>query len=187
MAIRASILEPNYDSFFDPAGPGRPAQIRIRLKVTLVPLDPSTAWARTGHGAKLPGTRPGPAPPSHLAANQAAIKRGSVIDASSQPVPCRSWLASEWQAFTPRFKHTVENAWNNQMVFLPVEKGDTLSDAEFKQLIGNPKAPAHVVGVLEVDLQPAGADSHAGMRLTTRQFLKSVRSFSALVLAMESA
>ncbi|WP_291640804.1 hypothetical protein [Bosea sp. (in: a-proteobacteria)] len=161
MAIRASILEPNYDSFFDPAGPGRPAQIRIRLKVTLVPLDPSTAWARTGHGAKLPGTRPGPAPPSHLAANQAAIKRGSVIDASSQPVPCRSWLASEWQAFTPRFKHTVENAWNNQMVFLPVEKGDTLSDAEFKQLIGNPKAPAHVVGVLEVDLQPAGADSHA--------------------------
>lgn len=161
MAIRASIIEPNYDSFFDPAGPGRPAQLRIRLKVTLVPLDPSTAWARTGHSSKLPGAAPGPLPPAHLAVNQAAIKRGSVLDASSNPVPCRSWLTTEWQAFTTRFKHTVQNSWNNQMVFLPVEKGDVLSDADFRQLIGNPRMPAHVVGVLEIDLQPAGADAHA--------------------------
>ena len=161
MAIRASILEPNYDSFFDRAGPGRPAQLRIRLKVTLIPLDPSTAWARTGHSSKVPGTAPGPLPPSHLAANQASVKRGSVLDASQQPVPCRSWLVSEWQAFTRRFKNTVENSWNNQMVFLPVEKGDALHDADFVQLIGNPKVPAHVAGVLEIELQPTGAASHA--------------------------
>lgn len=161
MAIRAFILEPNYDSFFDPAGLGRPAQLRIRLKVTLIPLDPSTPWARAGHASKLPGTPPGPLPPSHLAANPAGFKRGSVVDASGQPVPCRSWLVSEWQIFTRRFKHTVENAWNNQMVFLPVEVGDTLSDTDFRQLIGNPKVPAHVAGVLEIDLQPPGADGHA--------------------------
>lgn len=161
MAIRASILEPNYDSFFDPGGPGQAAQLRIRLKVTLIPLDPSTAWARAGHSSKLPGAPTGPMPPSHLAANEAAIKRGSVLDASSNPVPCRSWLASEWRAFTSRFKHTVQNSWNNQMVFLPVESGDSLSDADFRLLIGNPRMPAHVAGVLEVDLQPPGADAHA--------------------------
>lgn len=161
MAIRPSILEPNYDSYFDPAGPGRPAQIRIQLKVMLVPLDPSTPWARSQHASKLPGAAAGPAPPAHLAANQASIKRGSVVDAGGQPVPCRSWLVTEWLAFTRRFKHTVENAWNNQMVFLPVEDGDSLSDLDFWKLIGNPKAPAHVVGVLEVDLQPSGAGAHA--------------------------
>lgn len=161
MAIRASILEPNYDSFFDRAGPGRPAQLRIRLKVTLIPLDPSTAWARTGQAARLPGAAPGPLPPSHLAASQAQIKRGNVVDASQQPVRCRSWLVSEWQEFTRRFKKTVEHSWNNQMVFLPVEKGDALSDADFAQLIGDPRIPAHVAGVLEVDLQPPGAASHA--------------------------
>lgn len=161
MAIRASITEPNYDSFFDPAEQVRPAQLRIRLGVTLIPLDPSTAWARTPHGSKLPGTPAGPLPPSHLAPDLASAKRGSVIDASSQPVPCRSWLASEWPEFTRRFKHTVENAWNNQMVFLPVESGDTLSDADFRQLIGNPKVPAHVAGTLQIDLLPPGANAHA--------------------------
>lgn len=161
MTIRASILEPNFDSFFDAAGAGRPAQLRIRLRVGLVPLDPSTAWARAGHSSKLPGTPPGPLPPSHLAAGEADMKRGSVLDASGQPVPCRSWLVGEWQAFTARFKRTVEHAWNNQMIFLPVEHGDSLGDADFSQLIGNPSVPAHVAGVLDMDLQPAGGDSHA--------------------------
>lgn len=161
MAIRASIIEPNYDSFFDPAELARPAQLRIRLTVALIPLDPSTPWARASHGSQLPGAPAGPLPPSHLAADLNSAKRGSVMDAGGQPVPCRSWLASEWPVFTRRFKHTVENAWNNQMVFLPVESGDTLSDTDFWQLIGNPKVPAHVAGVLEIDLQPPGANVHA--------------------------
>ena len=161
MAIRASIREPNYDSFFEPAGPGQPARLRIRLRVGLVPLDPSTPWARAGHASKLPGTPVGRLPPAHLAANEADMRRGNVLDASDQPVRCRSWLVNEWQAFAARFKHVVETAWNNQMVFLPIEHGDSLSDADFRQLIGNPNVPAHVVGALEVDLQPAGADSHA--------------------------
>lgn len=161
MAIRPFILEPNYDSFFDRAQIGQPAQLRIRLKVTLVPLDPSTAWARSLHAAKRPGSHPGPLPPSHLAASEAEFKRGSVVDAGGQPVPCRSWLASEWRDFTRRFKNIVETVWNNQMVFLPTENGDSLSDADFWQLIGNPRVPAHVAGVLEIDLQPTGADSHA--------------------------
>lgn len=161
MAIRSSILEPNYDSFFDRARIGRAAQIRIALKVTLIPLDPSTPWARSAHASKLPGAVAGPLPPSHLAANQVGLRRGSVLDAGGQPVPCRSWLVSEWQEFTRRFKITVEAAWNNQMVFLPVENGDTLNDADFAQLIGNPKIPAHVLGVLEIDLQPPGVAGHA--------------------------
>jgi hypothetical protein len=164
MAIRSEILEPNYDSFFDPALPGRPALLRIRLKVTLIPLDPTTPWARASHSSKLPGAPSGPLPPSRLAPTQASIQRGQVLDASAQPVMCRTWLASEWPQFTRRFKNTVENAWNNQMVFLPVESGDptdSLSDADFRQMIGNPRMPAHVAGALEIDLQGPGSAAHA--------------------------
>ena len=164
MAIRFSILEPNFDSFFDRAVPGRPALLRIRLKVILIPLDPTTPWARAGHSSKLPGAPPGPLPPWRLAANQAGVKRGNVLDASGQAVSCQTWLASEWPQFTRRFKHSVENAWNNQMVFLPVESGDpaeSLSDADFRQMIGNPRMPAHVEGALEIDLQGPGAAAHA--------------------------
>jgi hypothetical protein len=154
--ISPQLLDRNYDSIFEPAMPGRPAKLRIRLKVALIPLDPTTPWARTGHSAQWPVST-SPLPPSHIANTQAQIKRGNVVEANGTGVPCRSWLAAEWTEFTQRFKHTVESGWNNQMKFVPVELGGSggeLSDADFRLLIGNPKLAAHVEGELEVDLQP---------------------------------
>jgi hypothetical protein len=159
MAIRQSILRSNFDSYFDSALPGQAAALRIKLVVNLVPLDPSTPSARATHGATFPVSSAN-VPPSHLAPNLASVKRGPVADANGQPVLCRSWVASEWTEFTKRFKHTVENAWNNQMRFIPIELGGpkgTLTDADFRRLIGNPKVAAHVDGVLEIDLQATGA------------------------------
>jgi hypothetical protein len=159
MAIRQALLRSNFDSYFDSALPGQAAALRIKLVVTLIPLDPSTPWARARHNASFP-IPSAPVPPSHLAPSLTNVKRGPVVDADGQPVLCRSWVASEWAEFTQRFKHTVENAWNNQMKFIPVELGGpkgTLSDGDFRRLIGNPKVAAHVDGVLEIDLQPSGA------------------------------
>ena len=165
MPFRPAIIEPNYDSFFDRAMGGQPARLRIKLKVTLVPLDPSTPWARSPHSAPLPEVMSGATiPPDHLAPNMSAIKRGKVVDANGQPVACRSWLVSEWNEFVSRFKHSVEYAWNNQMIFLPTESGvpgDELSDDDFRLLIGNPRIPAHAEGALEIELQPKGKIGHA--------------------------
>ncbi|AMJ61086.1 hypothetical protein AXW83_13005 [Bosea sp. PAMC 26642] len=77
------------------------------------------------------------------------------MDANGSMVDCQTWLLSEWSEFRRRFKHTVENAWGNQMLFLPSEghsADSKLSDADFKRLVGNPKMPAHVQGALEIDL-----------------------------------
>ena len=165
MTLRRSISEANYDSFLDPALPGRPAQIRIKLKVTLIPLDPSTAWARARHVVPAAGTPLGvPMPPAHLAHNLAAAKKGNVLDANGTAVACRSWLDTEWSEFTNRFKHSVEHSWNNQMIFLPTESGvngDELSDADYLQFIANPRMPAHAEGALEIELQPPNTIGHA--------------------------
>jgi hypothetical protein len=165
MPFRASITGQNFDSFFDRANGPQPARIRIQLKVTLVPLDPSTAWARSSHSAPLPADMPSATiPPDHLAPDMSAIKRGNVADANGQAVACRSWLVSEWSEFVTRFKQSVEHAWNNQMIFLPTEsgvRGDELSDDDFRMLIGNPRLPAHAAGALEIEVQPKGTIGHA--------------------------
>lgn len=79
MTLRRMIAQPNYDSVLDPAQPGVPAKLTIRLRVTLVPLDPSLA------GAPTVGQ-----PPAHLAASKALFKRGMVQDYNKKLVLCRS-------------------------------------------------------------------------------------------------
>jgi hypothetical protein len=165
MTFRVSMTQQNYDSYFDRAVPGRSALLRIKLKITLVPLDPSTPWARSGHSAPLPAAMSSATiPPSHLAPNMTAVKRGNVVDASGQAVACRSWLTAEWSEFVTRFKSSVEHTWNNQMIFLPTESGlsgDELSDEDFRSLIGNTRIPAHVSGALEIELLPSNTIGHA--------------------------
>lgn len=165
MAFLNSKSGKNFDSKFEPAGATSPAKLRIILKVTLVPLDPSSAWARSKHSSSLPEDMAASTiPPSHIAQNKASIKFGNVVDANGTGVRCRSWLASEWLEFTRRFKQSVEHSWNNQMIFLPTPSGvsgDALNDRDYRVLIGNPRIPAHVEGVLQIDLQPSGSIGHA--------------------------
>ncbi len=146
MPIKPSIITPEFDSYFEPAMPGKAAQLRIKLRVKLVPLDPLLATKRPTWRASLL---------SHLAQDAAGEHQHNVFDADGKQFMCRSWHADEWDEYTRRFKHSVENAWNNQMILLPVELGGphgSLSDADFRQLIGKPTTPAHVEGVLEIEL-----------------------------------
>ena len=113
MTLRRTIMQPNYDSVLDPAEAGRPAKLTIRLKVTLVPLDPSMYWVPESPGS----------PPTHLADSMANVRRGLVLDYNNTPVTCRSWLVPEWNAYKIRVKRAVEHAWNNQMILLPTESG----------------------------------------------------------------
>jgi hypothetical protein len=138
--------------------------LSLILKVRLVALDPTSEWAKDKHRAQLPGATPRPLPARQLAAVAADRKRGDVMDADGDMVSCRTWLLSDWSEFRRRFKHTVENAWSNQMLFLPKEGRSAksrLNDADFKRIIGNPKMPAHVQGALEVALVETAEDAHA--------------------------
>ena len=83
MAIRRTIIQSNYDSLLQPARPNRPAKLTIRLKVALLPRDPT-------------GSRQS----SHLAANLRLAHRRRLLDASNRLWPCRSWLATDWNNFT---------------------------------------------------------------------------------------
>ena len=165
MTYRKWIFEANYDSNFEIAASGRPAQLRLIMDVTLVPLDPSALWARSKQAVPLPaGMSASTIPPAHLAHSMESVRRGNVVDANSTPVRCRSWLASEWVEFTKRFKQSVEHAWNNQMVFLPIGEGppdDSLSDKDYRSLISSPKVHAHVTGALEINLLPMNQIGHA--------------------------
>jgi len=164
MAIHAFIKGNNFDTRFDFAGAGRPAQLTVILRVRLVPLDPTSGWAKVTHDAQLPGAAPRPLPARGLAAVADDRKYGKVADADGNMVDCQTWLISEWSTFRRRFKHTVEFAWGNQMLFFPSEGNladSQLSDADFKRLIGNLKMPAHVQGALEIDLVETVDAAHA--------------------------
>jgi hypothetical protein len=153
MTLRRMIAQPNYDSVLDPARSGVPAKLTIRLRVTLVPLDPSLAGAPTV----------GP-PPAHLAASKALVKRGLVQDYNKNLFVCRSWLVQEWAEFKIRFKRAVEHAWNNQMILLPTDGGaaaDGLSDADYRQFIGSPQVQAHAEGAIAIEVMPINTPGHA--------------------------
>jgi len=154
MTLRQTIVQPNFDSVLDPAQPGRPARLTIRLKVTLAPLDPSVPWTPAEKQM----------PPVHLANSGPEMKRGQVKDYNNKLVNCRSWLVPEWNAFKIRFKQTVEHAWNSQMILLPTESGDDtdrLSDQDYLQFVGDPAVQAHAEGVIDVALMPTNVMGHA--------------------------
>ena len=154
MTFRRTIMQSNFDSVLDSAGAGRPAKLKIRLKVALLPRDPSVP-GNAGVGAQHP---------VHLANTEAQVRYGQMADANQQPVNCRSWLVYEWNAFQIRFKKIVELAWNNQMFLLPPDgsaKEGGLSDFDFSQLVYSAKVPAYVECALEIALMPTTAGSHA--------------------------
>lgn len=86
MAIQAFIKGNNFDTRFDFAGAGRPAQLTVILRVRLVPLDPTSGWAKVTHGAQLPGAAPRPLPARGLAAMADDRKYGKVADADGNMV-----------------------------------------------------------------------------------------------------
>ena len=157
MTFRHTIIQSNYDSVFEPAGAGRPAKLTIRLKVALYPVDPS-----------IKVTHAGAQHPAYLADSMAEVlhRHGLIPDADGRLVKCRRWLVPEWNRFKIEFKRVVERSWNNQMFLLPPEgkDGDALSDADYRQLIGNPRIAAHVECALDIELMPATA------ALTRRRF-----------------
>lgn len=161
MAWRKFVSKPNFNSTFEVASGGSPAKLTLEMSVTLVPLDPSVDFVR----------REGHLPPSHLARTRHDFKTGDVEDADGDLVACRSWLVSEWLEFKERFQWMVELTWNNQLILLPVESNSprhNLSDADFKQLIGNPRIHAHVKGELSISLSGPGEIGHAVIEVVKR-------------------
>lgn len=155
MAFRTAIAQTNYDSVFEPAAGGRPANLTIRLKVALNPLDPAAQWvARPQNGQQ---------PPTHIAANLAGVRHGPVVDYNGFPFLCRSWIVNEWNAFKIRFKQMVEVGWNNQILLLPTDDDQThrLTDEEFRQLVFNPRYPAYVACALDIELVAIQGVAHA--------------------------
>ena len=112
MTIRHTIQQPNFDSVIEPARPDRAARLTIRLKVTLIPLDPSVPWVAGSAGT----------PPSHIATAASPVKYGLVNDyLNRRSVPRRSFTFAEWNSFGIAFKQAVERGWNNQLILLPEE------------------------------------------------------------------
>src|SRR5205814_1915000 len=142
-------IESNFDSVLHPARNGSPAQLTIRLKVALLPRDPS-----------LPDDPASPHHNIHLATNMAEVHRGTVQDGEKFPFHCRSWLESEFNAFSIKFKRMVELSWNNQLILLPPDgskPGDsTMSDADYLDFVGRADVPAHVQCLFEIELIPLG-------------------------------
>jgi hypothetical protein len=119
-----------YDSTFEPAAPRRPAQLTIKLRVALIPRDP------TGRRGSV-----------HLAANNNDRHFGIVKDADNQKFACQSWLVSEWVEFKKRLKYMVELSWNNQIILLPPAG---LDDDISRQLVSAADTPAHLRCSLEI-------------------------------------
>jgi hypothetical protein len=155
MSLRHTIQQDNFDSVLEPAAPGRPAKLTIRLKVELLPLDPSAVVDPQGTTVPIP---------THLAASAAQIRQGTVLDYNSRLFKCRSWLTSDWNQYKIRFKRAVEHAWNNQMILLPTpssDPADGLSDEDYRQLMTGSGKRAYVEGAIDIQLVPIGGNSHA--------------------------
>jgi hypothetical protein len=170
MTLRVAIKQSNYDSVLEPARPGRPAKLTLRLKVLLIPLDPAAPLDLSGltppyrfHHARW-----------HLAQDMKAIHQGMVPDGNTprKSFLCRSWLHWEWNSFKIRFKKQVENVWNDQMVLLPpddVQGSDGLNDQDYLQFVSDPNTPAHVECALDLELTPLDSkDAHARIRVVHR-------------------
>jgi len=152
MVFHHVIKQRNFDSVFNPAQGSRSARLTIKLTVELFALDPSLADSPAG------GEHP-----VHLAQSMTHVRRGLVKDGDDDPIMCRSWLMHEWSAFKTQFKKMVEMSWNNQMILLPSDEknGGGSNDHDYRQLISNPRAPAHVECALDIDLTSMGQATHA--------------------------
>ena len=139
----------------EPARPDRAARLGIRLKVTLIPLDPSVPWVAGSVGT----------PPSHIATAASPVKYGLVNDyLNRRSVPCRSFTTAEWNSFGIAFKQAVERGWNNQLILLPEEPKDGsggLNDQDYRYFMGSPIVQAHAEGALEIAVMPANVPGHA--------------------------
>jgi hypothetical protein len=144
MVFRPTIIETNFDSVLHPAQTGRPAQLVIRLKVVLLPYDPT----RPPAAGQVPSQ-------VNVARGPAGVRRGTVRDLDEMPFGCCTWLEQEFNGFAIKFKKMVELSWNNQLVLLPPERtgfiGD-LSDAAYREFIGRPDVPAHVECSMDIQL-----------------------------------
>jgi len=148
MTVFHEVKQPNFDSVFEPAAGSRSAELTIKLNVDLLPLDPELADSPMG-----------PQHPVRLVNNLAHAKNGLVTDADNGLIMCRTWLTHEWFEFKIRFKKMVEMSWNNQMILLPGRPAPRARshDKDYKQMLANPRAPAHVECALELDVNSKGA------------------------------
>jgi hypothetical protein len=145
MVFRQAIMEQNFDSVLHPARAGRPAQLIIRLRVNLLPYDPSRLPARPGR----------PTPHVQVARHPAGVRQGAVQDTDGMPFECCTWLEREFNAFRIKFKKMVELSWNNQLVLLPPARTGyigEMSDAAYREFIGKPDVPAHVECSMDIQL-----------------------------------
>jgi hypothetical protein len=182
MIARPTIIEPNFDSVLLAARGGQPAKLTIKLRVALLPRDPSR-----------PDDPMSPSHATHLAAGDNDVRRGTVRDGENFAFRCRSWLRAEFNAFAIKFKRMVELSWNNQLILIPPDgskPGDsTMSDADYLDFVSRPDVPAHVQCLFEVALVPLGtANAHAvieAARLETpaheQNPMTGFRSFAALI------
>jgi hypothetical protein len=145
MSLKLAIKSDNYDSVLQPARPGMPAKLTLRLQIYLIPTDPSAFNAeQTGKHF-------------HLAENIAQVRRGVVKDTNEVPFLCRSWLKRDFNAFKISFKRMVELSWNNQIILLPPEDSPDqggLSDHDYLQFVTSPQDPAHVECALDIEMLP---------------------------------
>ena len=140
MAIKSVILRRSFDSLFTPATPGVAAQLRLRLKVMLMPVDPGGRTAKDGYRY---GSKNFDEGDTRTTDNVHAIK---------------SWKKDEFRAFELNFKRAAELGWNNQIILLPPsdEGRNGLSDTDYKQFILRPGLAAHVACSLEVQIVRSG-------------------------------
>ena len=136
MVHRPTIIDTNFDSVLHPAQAGRPAQLIIRLKVALLPYDPT----RPPAAGQVPSQ-------VNVARGPAGVSRGTVRDMDGMPFSCCTWLEADFNAFAIKFKKMVELSWNNQLILLPPARTGfigEMSDAAYREFIGKPDIPAHV-------------------------------------------
>ena len=159
---RRIISEPNFTSTLTGARGGTvPAKLEIVLAVLLAPMDPKPPYnATTSDAPAFIGDLfsrelreafwPSKANlnfNTHLAATPDQVKTGFVVDGSKEQTrfAAKSWMRRDFAQYKADFKRLVELSWNNQIILLPPEDPkDGLSDADYMDLVANPRMPAHV-------------------------------------------
>jgi hypothetical protein len=165
MVHRPTIIDTNFDSVLHPAQAGRPAQLIIRLKVALLPYDPT----RPPAAGQVPSQ-------ITVARGPAGVRRGTVRDMDGMPFSCCTWLEADFNAFAIKFKKMVELSWNNQLILLPPARTGfigEMSDAAYREFIGKPDIPAHVECRMDIQLSnvfaPHGRAPHVVMDVVRLQ------------------
>ena len=159
---RRIISEPNFTSTLTGARGGTvPAKLEIVLAVLLAPMDPKPPYdAITSDAPAVIGNLfsrelreafwPSKANlnfNTHLADTRDQIKTGFVADGSKEQTKfaAESWMRRDFAKYKADFKRLVELSWNNQIILLPPEDPkDGLSDADYMDLVANPRLPAYV-------------------------------------------